>query len=178
MSGTIPLLPLYALMVWTRQLQLFPPLKSIIIVFEVVWLFVHAFVVNMFATCTVPFIQSSFVDQTNNTNNTSYAAAYYLISPFVHLLGRLFYVSIFFSEFRSQIPSNYLKCLKISIPRIFRIFIISVIHYQNGDRGDTMVKVLCYKSEGRWLDPSWCQWIFHWHKILPIALWPWGRLIL
>ena len=25
----------------------------------------------------------------------------------------------------------------------------------------TVVKVLCYKSEGRWFDPSWCQWIFH-----------------
>ena len=33
-----------------------------------------------------------------------------------------------------------------------------------------MVKVLCYKSEGRWFDPSWFQWIFHWHKIVPIAL--------
>ena len=21
-----------------------------------------------------------------------------------------------------------------------------------------MVKVLCYKSEGRWFDPSWCHW--------------------
>jgi len=30
-----------------------------------------------------------------------------------------------------------------------------------GDRGSTVVKVLCYKSEGRWFDPSWCQWIFH-----------------
>ena len=28
-------------------------------------------------------------------------------------------------------------------------------------RGSTVVKVLCYKSEGRWFDPSWCQWIFH-----------------
>ena len=34
-----------------------------------------------------------------------------------------------------------------------------------GDRGSTVVKVLCYKSEGSWFDPSWCQWIFHWHKI-------------
>ena len=41
----------------------------------------------------------------------------------------------------------------------------------HGDRGSTMVKVLCYKSEG-----SWCHWIFHWHKILPIAIWPSGRL--
>jgi len=24
----------------------------------------------------------------------------------------------------------------------------------NGDRGSTVVKVLCYKSEGRWIDPS------------------------
>ena len=30
-----------------------------------------------------------------------------------------------------------------------------------GDRGSTVVNVLCYKSEGRWFDPSWCHWIFH-----------------
>jgi len=26
--------------------------------------------------------------------------------------------------------------------------------------GGTVVKVLCYKSEGRWFDPSWCHWNF------------------
>jgi len=35
----------------------------------------------------------------------------------------------------------------------------------DGNRGSTVVKELCYKSEGRWFDPkknpSWCQWIFH-----------------
>ena len=35
------------------------------------------------------------------------------------------------------------------------------IHTIRGDRGSTVVKVLCYKSEGRWFDPSLCQWIFH-----------------
>jgi len=27
-----------------------------------------------------------------------------------------------------------------------------------GDRSSSVVKVLCYKSEGRWFDPSWCYW--------------------
>ena len=26
-----------------------------------------------------------------------------------------------------------------------------------GDRGSTVVKELCYKSEDRWFDPTWCQ---------------------
>ena len=28
------------------------------------------------------------------------------------------------------------------------------------DRGGAVVKVLCYKSEGRWFDPIWCHWNF------------------
>ena len=44
--------------------------------------------------------------------------------------------------------------------------------------GSTAVKVLRYKPEGRWFDPRLCRWIFHWHKILPIALMPWGWLSL
>jgi hypothetical protein len=31
--------------------------------------------------------------------------------------------------------------------------------WNNGDRGSTVVKVLRYKSEGRWFDG-----VFHWHK--------------
>ena len=27
-------------------------------------------------------------------------------------------------------------------------------------QGYYRLNVLCYKSEGRWFDPSWCQWIF------------------
>ena len=29
-----------------------------------------------------------------------------------------------------------------------------------GDRGGTVVKVLCYKLEGLWFDPRWCHWNF------------------
>jgi len=47
-----------------------------------------------------------------------------------------------------------------------------------GDHGSTEVYVLRYKSESRCFDPSRCQRILHWHKILPIALWPCGRLSL
>ena len=30
---------------------------------------------------------------------------------------------------------------------------------KSGDRSSTVVKVLYYKSEGRWFDPSWCHCI-------------------
>ena len=33
-----------------------------------------------------------------------------------------------------------------------------------GDRGGTVVKVLCYKSEGCCFDPRWCLWNFHSHN--------------
>ena len=29
-----------------------------------------------------------------------------------------------------------------------------------GDSGSTVVKALCYKSEGRWFDSRWCHWNF------------------
>ena len=44
---------------------------------------------------------------------------------------------------------------------VFSLFLLIIISGLFGDRGSSVVKVLCYKSEGRWLDPSWCQWIFH-----------------
>jgi len=34
----------------------------------------------------------------------------------------------------------------------------SHVYGGGGDRGDTVVKVLCYKSQGRWFDSSWCHW--------------------
>jgi len=59
--------------------------------------------------------------------------------------------------------------LVYNLRRVMNVYsLFWVIHRRlNGDRGSTVVKVLCYKSEGRWFDPIWCHWIFHWHKILP-----------
>ena len=63
-------------------------------------------------------------------------------------------------------------CMKIHSMHeiLFRKF--KLLYFQGGDRGSTVVKVLCYKSEGPWFNPSWCQWIFHSRENLPIALWP------
>ena len=36
---------------------------------------------------------------------------------------------------------------------------IGTVHME-GDRGSTVVKVLCYKSEGRWFDSTRCHWNF------------------
>ena len=41
----------------------------------------------------------------------------------------------------------------------------------SGDRGSTVVKVVCYYSEGRWFDPSWRQCIFQVHGIFLILMW-------
>ena len=46
------------------------------------------------------------------------------------------------------------------------VFIVCILLFYlyfvnaSGDRGGTVVKALCYKSEGRWFDPSCCHWNF------------------
>jgi len=67
-----------------------------------------------------------------------------------------------------SIDPNSVFALDPPPPNTPRIYSASDTH--SGNRGSTVVKVLCYKSEGRWFDPSWCQWIFRWRKILRIAL--------
>jgi len=51
------------------------------------------------------------------------------------------------------------KQFLVSVNKTKQYIIIIIIII--GGRGGTVVKMLCYKSEGRWFDPSWCQWIFH-----------------
>ena len=46
--------------------------------------------------------------------------------------------------------------------RIIVLYILNWEVYRRkwGDRGGTVVKVLCYKSEGRGFDSRWCHWNF------------------
>ena len=37
---------------------------------------------------------------------------------------------------------------------------LNIVSKPNGDRGSTVFKALCYKAEGRWVDPKWCNWNF------------------
>ena len=50
-----------------------------------------------------------------------------------------------------QLPGSYIYIY---------IYIYTYIHTYIWGRGGTVVKVLCYKSEGRCFDPSWCHWYF------------------
>ena len=48
-------------------------------------------------------------------------------------------------------PLNISPYFLVSFPRSM---------YQREDRGGTVVKVLCYESEGCWFDSRWCHWNF------------------
>jgi hypothetical protein len=50
--------------------------------------------------------------------------------------------------------------LRLTYLHLLKFPVIIII----GDCSSTVVKVLCYKSEGHWFDPRWCHGIFHWHK--------------
>ena len=66
-------------------------------------------------------------------------------------------------NFQSTLRTAPDSCKNISLycHLVATVIHIVSVHSQIGDRCSTVVKVLCYNSEGRWFDPSWCQWIFH-----------------
>jgi len=111
------------------------------------------------------------------------------IVSFTHVLlcllliqGRLLRLGVLSVSNTLQIVPCFLRDVKFMSCSLFVYLVLSpvssvcfralkhefyVAHVQNWDRGGTVVKVLCYKSDGRWFGPI---------IIFPIALWHWGRL--
>ena len=52
------------------------------------------------------------------------------------------------------------KVNELSDGNNFSLLIHEMPLYDVWDRGSTVVKVLCYKSEGRWFESRWCHWNF------------------
>jgi len=67
---------------------------------------------------------------------------------------------------QQETKSQYTKIIKVlrKVTRVNAVIIRALIKMAKmtkaGDRGSTVVKVLCYESEGCWFDPSWCHWNF------------------
>jgi len=62
-----------------------------------------------------------------------------------------------------KVSSTKLNNFKLILSHFhYRKMVLVLLH--TGDCSNTMVKVLCYKSEGRWFDPRGCHWNFCWHN--------------
>jgi len=65
---------------------------------------------------------------------------------------------------------NFLKKIPFENGKVFPLQLnnhrfLYLLHFRfleivESGRGDTVVKILYYKSEGRWFDPKYCQWNF------------------
>jgi hypothetical protein len=61
---------------------------------------------------------------------------------------------------RSLIDNQYIyNNQRISLKLNLRNYYWCILLQGTAD-GGTVLKVLCYKSEGRWFDSRWCQWNF------------------
>jgi len=52
---------------------------------------------------------------------------------------------------------NLFVIVAVMVLKITKFTVFMSVYYCIEDHGSTVVKVLCYKSEGCWFDPSWCQ---------------------
>jgi len=67
--------------------------------------------------------------------------------------------------FSPDIGNGFDNCKVDLRTRAISVYVFCAKHFvllkiTTGNRGSTVVKVLCYKSEGRWFDSRWCHWNF------------------
>ena len=55
---------------------------------------------------------------------------------------------------------DFIGAKKNSIKAVWTAQIFGQVYFRIANCGRTVVKVLCYKSEGRWFDSKWCHWNF------------------
>jgi len=108
-----------------------------------------------FVLCEPPMQPPVFRHLGPRTGPAAYANE--LTSHFNHATGSTYV--IYRPSYRCEQPilkqrSNAEPSLNNTMQNIWKLW--ELIR----DRGSTVVKALCYKSEGRWFDFRWCQWNF------------------
>jgi len=77
----------------------------------------------------------------------------FIITNTIHTIG-VDKITLFKPTFNNVLSPTCFDRHWIIIREVYTLFAKLLRRF--GDRGSTVVKVLCYKSEGRWFDPSWC----------------------
>ena len=60
---------------------------------------------------------------------------------------------------QNRLYEQSVQVISILLPTTTTLY-IPLNTYEPEDRGSTVFKILCYKSEGRWFDSRWCHWNF------------------
>ena len=61
-------------------------------------------------------------------------------------------------RYLEELAELQIRATSVTMDRICNLYKATFL---DGGRGGTVVQLLCYKSESRWFDPSWCHWNFH-----------------
>jgi len=99
------------------------------------------------------FLAAIFFTVSQNTGTWTFTTANYSQlgnSIYFYWCQVIFFTNLTYSKVLATAPCAAL----------YPSFYCHTDSFLRGDRGSTVVKLLCYKSEGRWFNPSWCHWNF------------------
>jgi len=112
-------------------------------------------------------MQSYVLSANNNADNNNQNVINYnnkIIIIIIIIISFMQGIYIYIPE-TNYVPREYsvaailllLFMVFISLVSVLNLLYFYISTFRSGDRDSTVVKVLCYKSEGRWFDPSWCH---------------------